>query len=337
MIILIQNRFAQLKVSHLSLALVLVALGLAQSQVHAQAYPTKPIRNVVPWPPGAPLDTIARALSNELAKRWGQAIVVENRAGAASIIGAEQVAKAAPDGYTWMVTPINPTVVGNRYLYRSLPFDPDKSFAPVSLLAQSSQLVVVHASVPANSFAELLTLIRQQPGKLNYGSFGTGSQPHLMFELMKKRESLDLAHVAYKGIPPLITAIATGEVQITSAGIGSVAALIKAGKLKPLLVAGPERVAELPNLPTGAEAGHPTMQASARFGLFATGGTPGDIIRRIREETAVVLSGAEFTEKYLTGLGYQRVASTPEAMAAAIREEVALVGDMARAAEIKPE
>src|ERR1035437_4161578 len=114
----------------------------------AQGFPSRPIRNVVPWPPGAPLDVIARALSTEVGRRWGQPVVVENRAGAASIIGAEVVAKAAPDGYTWMVTPINPSVVGNRFLYKSLPFDPDKSFAPVSLLAQSSQLVVVHPSVP---------------------------------------------------------------------------------------------------------------------------------------------------------------------------------------------
>jgi tripartite-type tricarboxylate transporter receptor subunit TctC len=302
-----------------------------------QTYPAKPIRNVVPWPAGGPLDTIARALSNELSRRWGQPIVVENRAGAASVIGAELVAKAAPDGYTWMVTPINPTVVGNRYLYKSLPFDPDRGFAPVSLLAQSSQLVVVHASVPANTFAELLALLKQQPGKLNYGSFGQGSQPHMMFELMKKRESIDLTHVAYKGIPPLMSAIAAGEVQITSAGIGSAAGLIKAGKLKALLVAGPERVAELPQLPTGTEAGHAYMQASARFGLFVTGGTPAEIIRRVRDESAAVLAAPEFNDKYLTALGYQRVASTPEAMAAAIREEVTLVGEMARAAEIKPE
>jgi len=324
----------------ISKALAATLLGLsfiAPTPTSAQAFPVKPIRNVVPWPPGAPLDTITRALSNELSKRWGQPIVVENRAGAASIIGAELVAKAAPDGYTWMVTPINPTVVGNRYLYKTLPFDPDKAFAPVSLLAQSSQLVVVHASVPANTFGELLALLKQQPGKLNYGSFGTGSQPHLMFELMKKRESLDFTHVAYKGIPPLMSAITAGEVQITSAGIGSAAGLIKSGKLKALLVAGPERVADLPNVPTSTEAGYPYMQASARFGLFVTNGTPGEIIRRIRDETAVVLNGAEFTEKYLTGLGYQRVASTPEAMATAIRDEVTLVGEMARAADVKAE
>lgn len=303
----------------------------------AQGYPTKPIRNVVPWPPGAPLDVIARALSAEIGKRWGQPVVVENRAGAASIIGAEVVAKAAPDGYTWMVTPINPSVVGNRFLYKTLPFDPDKSFAPVSLLAQSSQLVVVHPSVPANTYQELLALIRQQPGKLNYGSFGLGSQPNMMFELMKKRESMDIAHVAYKGIAPMMTAITAGEVQVTAAGAGSVAALVKGGKLKALLVAGPDRVPDLPNVPTAGEAGFPYMLASARFGLFVTAGTPDAIIRRINQEVVQILGGAEFTEKHLTALGYQRVASTPEAMAAIIRDEVALVGEMARAAGVKPE
>ncbi|OFZ98718.1 MAG: hypothetical protein A3H35_08100 [Betaproteobacteria bacterium RIFCSPLOWO2_02_FULL_62_17] len=317
--------------------MVLAGGSLVTPVSMAQGFPSKPIRAVVPWPPGAPLDVIARALSMEIGKRWGQPVVVENRAGAASIIGAEVVAKAAPDGYTWMVTPINPTVVGNRFLYKSLPYDPDKSFAPVSLLAQSSQLVVVHPSVPANNFQELLALIRRQAGQLNYGSFGLGSQPNMMFELMKKRESVDMTHVAYKGIAPMTTAITAGEVQVTAAGVGTVAALVKSGKLKALLVAGPERVPELPSVPTGKEAGYPYMQASARFGLFVTGGTPDEIIQRINREVVQVLGNTEFTEKHLTALGYQRVASSPAAMVATIRDEVALVGEMARAAGVKPE
>ncbi len=318
----------------------LLALGAAiliPTLAIAQIYPARPVRLIVPWPPGAPLDVMARALATELSQRWTQPVVVDNRAGAASIIGAEAVARAPADGYTWMATPINPTLVGNRFLYKVLPYDPDRSFAPISLLAQSSQIVVVHNSVPANSIRDLVALAHQQPGKLNYGSYGSGSQPHLLFELFKKREALDIVHVAYKGIAPLIAAAAAGEVQITAGSAGTVGELVKAGKLKALAVAGPERARELPNVPSAFEAGFPYLQASARFGLFAPAGTPQDVVRRINRDVVTVFGVPVFTEKYVNALGFQKVASTPEALATAIQEEVALVGEMVRAANVQPE
>lgn len=317
--------------------LVSAALGLSAAVAAAQGFPAKPVRAVVPWPPGAPLDTITRALSAELAQRWGQPVVVDNRAGAASIIGAEHVARSPADGHTWMVTPINPTVVGNRFLYKSLPYDPERSFEPVSLLAESPQVVVVHPAVEARTLSELVALMKQQPGKLNYGSYGDGSQPHLLFELFKKREGVQATHIAYKGIAPLTTAVMAGEVQFTAGGIGTLGSLIRAGKLRPLLVAGPQRIPELPDVPTAAESGQPYMQASARFGLFVPAGTPRGTVLKISEDVREVLSAPAFSAKHLTALGYQLVASTPEQLSKAIADEVLLTAEMIRAADIQPE
>ena len=316
---------------------LLAALMLASAQAFAQVFPARPVRVVVPWPPGAPLDVMVRAIASELTRGWNQPVIVDNRAGAASIIGADAVAKSPADGYIWMATPINPTLVGNRYLYKSLPYDPDRSFASITLFAQSSQVVVVHASVPVTTVKELVALSRQQPGKLNYGSYGAGSQPHLLFELFKQREKLDITHVPYKGIAPLIVAAAAGEVQITAGSTGSIGELVKAGKLKALAVAGPERARELPGVPTALEAGYPYLQASARFGLFAPAGTPSELIRQIHRDVVAVLSAPGFTEKHIYALGYQRVGSTPEELSSAIREETSLVGEMARAAKVQPE
>lgn len=318
-------------------ACVLVAGSLWNPEAHAQAFPTKPVKLVVPWPPGAVLDVIARALAGELSTRWSQPVIVENKAGAGSVIGADAVAKSAPDGYTLMVTPINPTVVANRFLYQTLPYDSDRSFAPISLLAQSGQVVVVHPSVAAGSLRELIAMARQQPGKLNYGSWGRGSQPNLIFELLKKRESVEITHVPYKGIAPVLTAAVSGEIQVTTGSAGSVAGLDKAGKLKAIVVAGPQRAPELPNVPTVAEAGFAYAQATVRFGLFAPAGIAPELVDRINRDVVAVLRTPAFTEKQLTAKGYQLVASSPEELAKAVREDVALVGEMIRAANIQPE
>ena len=330
---------------HLRRLLAAIALPLAAFLVGtlsvpaswAQAYPAKPVRIIVPWPPGAALDTIVRAMANDLTARWNQPVLVDNRAGAGSTIGAAAAAQASPDGYTLMATPINPTVVASRFMYKALPFDPDRSFAPISLLAQSSQVIVVHPSIPANSLRELIELARRQPQKLNYGSWGDGSQPNLVFELIKKRENVSITHVPYKGIAPVVTAAIAGEIQLTTGSPGTVAGLVKAGKLKPISVAGPRHAPELPGVPTVAESGYPYAQATVRFGLFAPAGTPAAVIERIHRDVVAVLRTPAFTQKYLTANGFQLVASGPDELAAAIREDVALVGEMIRAAGIKPE
>jgi len=303
----------------------------------AQSFPAKPVKIVVPWPPGAVLDVIVRAMAAELSLRWSQPVVVDNRAGAGSLIGAGAVAQAAPDGYTLMATPINPTLVGNRFTYKNLPFDPDRSFAPISLIAQSSQFVLAHPSLPAANLRELVTLAHRQPGKLNYGSWGEGSQPNLVFELMKKRENIDMTHVPYKGTAPVVTAAVAGEIQLTTGTAGTVAALLRSGKLKALAVAGPERVPDFPEVPTSPEAGFPYVQATVRFGLFAPAGTPAAVVERIHTDTATVLRNPAFAQKHLGANGFQVVASGPQELARAIREDVALVGEMVRAAGIKPE
>jgi len=178
----------------------------------AQSFPAKPVRIVVPYPAGGSTDVIARALARELSTLWAQPVVVENISGAGSIIGAEKVATASPDGHTLLLT-IDPTVVHNRFLYKKLPYDPDKSLIPVTMIARSGQFVIVHPSVTANNLRELVELARRTPGKIAYASYGIGTQTHLLFETLGKREGVQFLHVPYKGVAPATAAAVSGEVQ----------------------------------------------------------------------------------------------------------------------------
>ncbi|MBM3518557.1 MAG: tripartite tricarboxylate transporter substrate binding protein, partial [Alphaproteobacteria bacterium] len=198
------------------LIVVLCIAGAA----HAQEFPNKPIRVVVPYPPGGGVDGLARPLADRLSKRWGQTVLVDNKAGAATQIGGDFVAKAAPDGYTLLLT-TDQTITSNPHLYATMPFDPMKDLAPVTQLIDLHQMVVAHPSVTANTMQELVALARARPGSLNYGSYGSGSQPHLLFEALKAQTRVQIAHIPYKGIAPALTAAIAGEVQLTLGGAGT--------------------------------------------------------------------------------------------------------------------
>lgn len=317
------------------LAGLFLSLGVAAG-APAQQFPARVVRVIVPFPPGGGIDVLVRAMAVDLTAKWGQPVIIENRAGAGSNIGAEAVAKAAPDGHTLLAT-VNQTFTSNRYLYKALPYDPERSFVPVTLMVQSDHFLLAHPSFAAKDLRELVALAKRQPGKLNYGSFGQGSQPHLAFETLNKREGLDLQHVPYKGIAPLLTAVTAGEVPLATGSAGVAGELLRAGRLKALAIAGKRRAGQFPDVPTTAEQGYPYLIASIWYGLFAPAGTPATVVEKIGSDARAILKTPAFAQKQVTARGLDVVASSSQELAAVIKEESANVGEMIRAAGVKPE
>ena len=299
-------------------------------------FPSKLVRIVVPFPAGGGIDVLIRSIGQELSSRWGQPVVVENKAGAGSLIGADYVARQPADGHTLLAT-VNQTFTSNRFLYKNLPYDPDKSFIPIIEMVESEQFILAHSAVPANNLKEFVALAKKDPVKYPYGSFGPGTQPHLAFALLARREGLDLTHVPYKGIAPLMTALAGGEVAV-STGSGSVAgALMQAGKMKPLAITSKQRSPLYPNVPTAQEQGYGYLNASIWYGLFAPAGTPAAVVEKINADVRAILREPQFAEKNATSRNLTVVANTPQQFAAVIKEETASVAEMIRAADVKPE
>lgn len=301
----------------------------------AMAFPDKPVRIVVPWPAGGGADYIARTFGKELSELWNQSVIIENVGGAGSVIGAEKAARSTADGYTLMLT-INGTITSNRFLYKSLSYDPDKSFIPVSLLVQSGQLILVSSEVKATSMAELVDQIRKQPTAMSYASYGRGTQPNLLFELMKKRENIDLLHVPYKGLAPALTAVMANEVQMTVVSPSSATAAMSSGRAKPLAIGSEIRSSMLPDTPTVMEAGFPYMAATIWFGMFAPEGTPMEIVNKVQQDIATIVKKPDFA-KSLESRGFDIVANNSEQFTAIIQDEVARTAEMAAAANVKPE
>ena len=316
-------------------ALLLCSLSVASSS-WAQAYPARPVHIVVPFPPGGGIDVLVRVLAAELSTRWGQPVVVDNKSGAGSLIGAEAVARAAPDGYTLMAT-VNQTFTANRFLYKSLPYDPERSFVPITLMVQSDHFILAKTGLPAKDLRELVALARGEQSKLNYGSFGSGSQPHLVFETLARQEKLHIAHIPYRGIAPLLIALTAGEVDLTTGSAGVAGQLLKAGKIKALALAGKRRSPQFPDVPTTAEQGYPDILASIWYGLFAPAGTPAEVLDRIGADVRAVLAQPAFAELQAKAKGLDIVNSTPQELAHTIRDETKLVGAMIRAAGVVPE
>ena len=312
---------------HLKILATLALLGCALAQdANAQAFPAKPMRIVVPYPAGGGIDVISRLVAQRLAQQFGQTVVVENKPGAGTIVGAESVAHAAPDGTTLMITS-DATLSINPYLYEKLPYDPVKDFAPVTQLVSLNQLLLANPGVPANTLRELITYAKANPGKLNYASYGVGSQPHLAMEMLKHKAGIEIVHVPYKGIPQAVPAALAGEVQLTFSGAASTLAFLKAGRLKALAIGGKTRLALLPEVPTFTESGFPEVPSNAWFGLFVPAATPKDVINRLHAEVTRLLKEPEFVQKEVVAKGYELVASTPAEFA------VFLAADSKRYAE----
>jgi tripartite-type tricarboxylate transporter receptor subunit TctC len=304
--------------------------------VSAQEFPVRTVRIVVPYPPGGGVDGMARPLAERLARVWNQPVVVENKAGAATMIGGEAVARAAADGHTLLLTS-DSSITSNPHLYPKMPFDPIRDLAPVTQLIDLHQMVVAHPSVAANTLQELVALAKAKPGALNYGSYGGGSQPHLLFEALKAQTGVQIAHIPYKGIAPALTAAIAGEVQLTLGGAATTRGHFQAGRLKPLAIARSQRLALYPDVPTLREAGFADADPRPWFGVFAPAATPRGLVERIRRDIAAVLAEPEFREREITGKGYTGVGSTPDEFAAFVRADLEYKGRLIRVSGAKAE
>jgi len=275
---------------------VLAVCALAAGAAAAQSYPTKPIRLVVPFAPGGASDVLARLVGQKLAERLGQPVVVENKPGAATTVGAAEVARAPADGYTLMLAPA-PFVIA-PLMYQKLPYDAAKDFTGVALLASSPLILTVHPSVGAATPQELLALAKAKPGTIMYGSPGNGSVPHLATELFKLRTGTDFTHVPYKGGGPAVTDLVAGHIGIMFASPIEVSQHVAAGKLKYLVTSTKDRVASLPSVPTAGELGVAGFDVVAWFGLVAPAGTPKDIVGKLSQEIGSILATPEIKEKF---------------------------------------
>jgi tripartite-type tricarboxylate transporter receptor subunit TctC len=300
----------------------------------AQTYPAKTVRFIVPSAPGGGTDIVTRVVAQKMSESMGQQFVVENRAGAGSIIGVDIAAKSAPDGYTLVMSPS--TVVINPFLFKKLPFDVLRDLAAVSEAASVSNVLVVHPSVPANSVSEFVALAKKSPGQLSFATAGTGSSPHMSVEVLKSMAGIELLHVPYKGTTPGVLDLLAGRVSMMMANTLTVGPHVKAGKLRALGVTSLKRSIALPEVPPINEAGVPGYEVIQWYGTFAPAGTPRDIIGRVQGEMAKALKLVDVRE-HLARDGAEPVGSTPEEFAVRVRNELDKWGKVARAANIQPE
>jgi tripartite-type tricarboxylate transporter receptor subunit TctC len=316
-------------------ALILALCGCATAAQAQDNYPNRPIRLVVPYPPGGTADAMARALGQELTAAWGQPIVVENRPGASTIIGADVAARSPPDGYTLLFT-TDSTLTINPMLHKRLPYDPQKDFAPITVIGYQDLVLVVHPSVPAKTLEEFVAFAKAKPGTLNYGSFGRGSQPHLAMEMFTQLAGIALVHVPAKGIAEVLSDLLGGTVQAAFVGV-SAAGLIRDGKVRGLATGGAHRSPLFGDVPTFAEKGYPQMYARAWWGIVAPAGTPRDVIDKLNVGFNRVIRDPQFQDKRMLPQGLEPAGNSPEAFAALIREDAMRWAKVIELAGIKPE
>ena len=316
-------------------ALLLAVLALTAPLAMAQQYPSKPIVLVVPFAPGGTSELISRLVAQKLTERLGQQVVVENRPGAAGNIAMEQVARAAPDGYTLILGHIG-TLAVNPAMFPKLPYDAIKDFAPVSLIAAVPNIVTVNPAVPAKTLKEFLDLARAKPGSINYGSAGNGSAGHLAMEYLKRIAKADMVHVPYKGTGPMLTDLLAGQTQATFTGSSPLIPHIKSGKLRALAVGSAVRIPSLPEVPTVAESGFAGFETSQWYGIIAPAKTPPAIIQKLSVEIAQVMKQPDVIAR-LSGDGTVMIGSTPNEFAAYISKEMKRWGEVVHDANIKAE
>ncbi len=309
------------------------ALAATCGVVQAQAWPSKPVRLIVPFPPGGGNDVIARAVAQKLGDRLGQAVVVENRAGANGIVGLQAMMQAAPDGHTIAVGAAGPLAV-NPSLYDKLPYDPLKDFAPITNLVNFPLLLVTHPSVAAKTTRELVALAKAQPGKLHYSSPGSGNSGHLAGELFNTMAGVKTVHVPYKGQGPALTDLIAGQVQMLYSSIPSVLPHVRQGQLNAIAVGSAKRIPSLPDIPTIAESGVPGYEAYSWVGMVAPAATPRVVVQRLNREIVEILKEKDVAEK-LNGQGALPVGDSPEQFASYIKAEIDKWGAVVRSSNIK--
>ncbi len=317
-----------------SILFTLICLLAAADSAAAQAnYPSRPVKIVVASAPGGGTDTIGRILAEQLTKSMRAQFFVENRPGAGNVVGTEVVAKSAPDGYTLLVTASTLTI--NHVMYKKLPYDAVRDFAPITQVVSLPNVLVVSPSLPVHSLAEFLALAKQKPGELTYGSAGVGTNPHMAMELLKSMASIDIRHIPYRGVAPAITDILGGRISGMIVNMISAKPHIESGALRALAVSGAKRAENLPEIPTIAEAGVPSYEALQWFGFLAPAGTPKEIVERLQVEAARGIRQTEVKDR-LAADAAEPVGSTPAEFAALIRREQDMWAAVARAAGIQP-
>ena len=300
---------------------VLLLSAAALSLGAQPAYPTKPIRFIVPYPPGSGTDIAARLLAQKLSESWGQPVTVDNRPSAGAIVGVDAIAKAAPDGYTIGIADTGPLAL-NPALYPKLPYDPVRDLAPVTLIATLPFILVVNPAFPATSLPELLAVARSRPGQINYASVGSGSAVHLATELLKTQARIHMLHIPYRGSAGALNSVVSGDTSLMFVNLLSSRELVKAGKLRALATASGKRLAAEPSLPTVAEAGVPGYEFQAWFGVMAPAGTPRPIIDKLNQELRRLIALPDVRERLTTQGGFELAGGTPEAFAALISSEI---------------
>jgi tripartite-type tricarboxylate transporter receptor subunit TctC len=311
---------------------LILCCAIAAVPAYAQQYPVKPVRVIVPSSPGGGTDIVTRILTPELSKRLGQQFVVENRAGAGTMIGIEAGSRATPDGYTLLMG--LSTLAINSALYKKVPYDPVKDFSPITVAVSSGSIIVVHPSVPVKTLKELIAFAKARPGQMNYASAGVGTYPHMTMELLLSMAKLKMVHIPYKGTGPAMVDMLAGHTAAMAGTMVTTVPQIRAGRLRALGITTTARNSAVPEIPTIAEAGLPGFESVQWYGLLAPAGTPKDIVNRLNKEMVAILQTPAIKERFATD-GAQPVANTPEQFAAYIRTELAKWEKVARAAGIE--
>ena len=312
-----------------TLAVTIVLAHAAPVTAQAQIYPNRPVKIIVPTPPGGPVDVMARLVANQIAPLLGQSVFIDNRAGAANTLGSAEAARAAPDGYTLLYSSSSGLVIAPM-LQKNAGYDPIRSYDPVALVAATSNVLVAHPSVPARSVQELVAYAKANPGKINFSSGGIGTLPHLIGEYFKARAGLDVVHVPYRGGAPSIQDVVAGNIQFTFEGISVLLPLIKEGLLRGLAVTGPERSPLLPDLPTLIEAGFANFQATAWTGLLVPRGTPPEIIGKLNAAVNTALRTPEMKTS-LDRLAGDPLGGLPQELTKTIEADLAKWGPIVKA------
>jgi tripartite-type tricarboxylate transporter receptor subunit TctC len=313
---------------------VVIGVVILTAEAQAQSWPSRPVRIVVPSPPAGGTDIIARVMADNFSKVFKQQFFVENRPGAGNMIGIESVARAAPDGYTFLMTAS--TLSLNSVLYKKISYDPIKDFAPITIAATAPNVLIITPSVPAKTLTEFLALAKKQAGKLTYGTPGIGTSPHMSMELLKSLAGVDLQHIPYRGTAPALTDVISGQITSMFSNALTAKPQIESGKVRALGVTTATRSGTMPDIPAIAEAGVPGYEAVQWYGFLAPAGTPQPIVAQIHAEAMKALNSAEMKEK-LASDGAEPAPSTPEAFAAHIRNEIEKWRKVAKAAGIEPQ
>ena len=312
------------------LALVMLAVPMA---IQAQAYPSKTVRLILPFPPSGGTDTLGRGIAQTLSAQIGQQVVADNRPGAGGNLGLELASKAPPDGYTIVLS--SPLVAISPMIYARLNYDPEKDLAPVTMIGITRKVMVVHPAVPVRTLRQLVELARKSPGKLNFGSGGVGTSVHLTMELLKSLTGINIVHVPYKGTILALGALVSGEIDMVVGSMAPVVPLVQAGRLRALAVLSETRGTTLADLPTAAEAGFPEVTDDTWYGMFVPAGTPRELINRLNQELRKTLTNPELVKR-LDSVGVETRTSTPEELGRFVKSESARFGKVIKSAGIKP-